>query len=112
MTYILTFQLLGEKYYKWIAMLQEFDLEFTATKSKKSLDFTKLICTLGSINTSTDFSEKIPDETLFLINTLDPWYGYIIFYLQTQSFQSELSRFDRRCIQHQSQPYQIIGDTL
>eukprot|EP00253_Pinus_taeda_P028302 PITA_28302 len=33
MTYILSHQLLGGKYLKWIVILQEFDLEFTTTKS-------------------------------------------------------------------------------
>ena len=37
MTYILSRQLLGGKYSKWIVIFQEFDLEFTAAKSKKSL---------------------------------------------------------------------------
>jgi len=44
MTYILTRQLLGGKYSKWIVILQEFDLVFTTTKSKKSLVFAKLFC--------------------------------------------------------------------
>ena len=34
MTYILSRQLLGGKYSKWIAILQEFDLEFVKSKSK------------------------------------------------------------------------------
>lgn len=33
-------------------------------------------------------------------------------YLQTSTFQSTLSKDDRRCIQHQSQHYCIIGDIL
>ena len=49
---------------------------------------------------------------MFLISTLDPWYGDIIFYLQTQSFQPEISRSQRRKIRFQSQQYNIIGDTL
>lgn len=43
MTYILTRQLLGGKYSKWIVILQEFNLVFTTAKSKKSLIFAKLI---------------------------------------------------------------------
>jgi len=52
------------------------------------------------------------DESLFLISTLDPWYGDVIVYLQTQSFQPELSKSERRKIRFQSQQYKIIGDTL
>eukprot|EP00253_Pinus_taeda_P012155 PITA_12155 len=55
--------------------------------------------------------ELIPDETLFLINSLEPWYGDIIFYLKTQTFRSDLSNSECRCIRHQSQPYRIIDDT-
>lgn len=40
MMYILSRQWLGGKYSKWIVILQEFDLEFTMAKSKKSLIFT------------------------------------------------------------------------
>ena len=43
MTYILSRQLLGEKDSKWIEILQEFDLEFIKSKSKKSLVFAELL---------------------------------------------------------------------
>eukprot|EP00253_Pinus_taeda_P017487 PITA_17487 len=52
------------------------------------------------------------DETLFLISTLDPWYGDIIIYLQTSSFRPGVSKDARQRIRHQSQPYRIIRDTL
>jgi hypothetical protein len=39
MQHILTCQLLGGKYSKWIVILQEFDLEFERAKSKKYLVF-------------------------------------------------------------------------
>lgn len=81
MTYILTHQFLGGKYSKWIVILQDFDLDFIATKSKKTLVYVELICALPSANTSIDFTEQIPDENLFLINALDPWYKDIIVYL-------------------------------
>jgi len=48
MMYILSRQLLGGKYSKWIIILQEFDLEFTTAKSKKSLVFVELLCSLPS----------------------------------------------------------------
>src|ERR1700722_16452294 len=64
MTYILSRQLLGGKYSKWIVILQEFDLEFTAAKSKKSLVFAELLCSLPSAAASSQIEESIPDETL------------------------------------------------
>ena len=81
MTYILSRQFLGGKYSKWIVSLQEFDLEFTVAKSKKSLAFTDLIFFVPSDSPPSRSEEYIPDDTLFLINTLDLWYGDIIVYL-------------------------------
>ena len=112
MIYILTRQLLGGKYSKWIVILQEFDLEFEKSKSKKSLVFAELICDFPRVDEETVAEESIIDESLFLISTLDPWYGDIIVYLQTQSFRPELSKSERRKIRFQSQQFKIIGDTL
>ena len=41
--FILTRRMIGGKYNKWIVILQEFDLKFVSTKSKKSLIFAELI---------------------------------------------------------------------
>ena len=43
MTYILSCQLLGGKYSKWIFILQEFDFEFIKSKSNNSLVLAKLL---------------------------------------------------------------------
>ena len=112
MMYILTKQLLGGKYSKWMVILQEFDLEFEKSKSKKSLIFAELMCDFPRTDTETVAEQPIMDESLFLISTIDPWYGDIIVYLQTQSFQPELSWSQRRKIRLQSQQYHIVGDTL
>lgn len=112
MIYILTKQLLGGKYSKWIIILQEFDLEFEKSKSKKSLVFAELMCDFPRADTETVAEEPIADESLFLISTLDPWYGDIIVYLQTQSFRLEISKSGCRKIRFQSQQFKIIGDTL
>ena len=86
MTYILSRQLLGGKYSKWIVILQEFDLEFIKSKSKKSLVLAKLLCDLPSDSTATTSKPSIFDDSLFLIGSSDPWYGDFIIYLQTQTF--------------------------
>eukprot|EP00253_Pinus_taeda_P023849 PITA_23849 len=72
MTYILSRQLLGRKYSKWIVILQEFDLEFTTAKCKKSLVFAELLFSLPSAIVPSQLEDHIPDQTLFLISTLDP----------------------------------------
>jgi hypothetical protein len=46
MQYILSRQILGGRYLKWIVLLQEFDLEFSTPKSKKSLVFAELMTDL------------------------------------------------------------------
>ena len=112
MMYIFTKHLLGGKYSKWIVFLQEFDLEFENSKSKKSLVLTELICDFPNNETETVVEHPITDESLFLINTNDPWYGYIIIYLQTKKIWPELSRSHRRKIHFQSHQYNIVGDTL
>ena len=93
--YILTKQFLGGKYSKWIVILQYFDLEFKKSKSKKSLLFAELMCDFQNIETETVVEHLIADESLFLISTIDPWYGDIIIYLQAQTFHPELSRKHR-----------------
>ena len=103
MMYILTKQLLGGKYSKWIVILQEFDLEFEKSKAKKSLVFAELMCDFPSTDTETVAEDSIADEYLFLISTLDPWYGDIIVYLQTQYFRPDISQTQRQKIRFQSQ---------
>jgi hypothetical protein len=112
MQHILTCQLLGGKYSKWIVILQEFDLEFECANSKKSLVFSELICDLPSAETENVAEDSLPNESLFLISFDDTWYGDIIIYLQTQTFWPTLSSTDRRRIQYQARQYIILSDTL
>jgi hypothetical protein len=52
------------------------------------------------------------DGSLFLIISDDIWYGDIIIYLQTQTFDPNISRVDNYRIRYQSRQYIIPGDTL
>ena len=81
MMYILTKKLIGGKYSKLIFILQDFDLEFEKSKSKKSLIFAELMCDFPHIDTENMAEQPIVHESLFLISTIDPWYGDIIVYL-------------------------------
>jgi hypothetical protein len=87
MYHILTCQVLGGKYSHWIVILQEFDLEFAKSKAKKYLVFVELMCDLPHTDEETVPNDSLPDESLFLISTSDPWYGDITLYLQTQCFR-------------------------
>ena len=83
MQYILSHQTLGGKYSKCIVILQEFNLEFITAKAKESLVFAELITNLPHDNHEHPSEESLPDESLFLIKSLDLWYGDILIYLQT-----------------------------
>ena len=56
--------------------------------------------------------ESLTHDSLFLIDSSNPWYGDIIVYLQTQQFRPELSKYDRRHLRHLAQHYLIISDAL
>jgi len=112
MTYILSRQLLGGKYSKWIAILQEFDLEFVKSKSKKALVFAELLCDLPSSSNDETSEETIVDESLFLISSSNSWYGDIIIYLQNQKYRPNTSRSEQKRIRYQSKDYMIVGTTL
>ena len=66
MMYILTKQLLGGKYSKWIVILQEFDLEFEKSKAKKSLVFAELMCDFPSTDTETVAKSPLWTNLYFL----------------------------------------------
>jgi hypothetical protein len=54
-------------------------------------------------------NESVPDDSLFLISTSDPWYGDITLYLQMQHFRPDLFHEYRRRIIHDMKHYLIIG---
>ena len=72
MFYILTRQVLGGNYSRWIVILQEFDLEFSKATSNKSLVFVEIMCDLPYDSMESEPSDSLPDEFLFLISTIDP----------------------------------------
>ena len=73
-------------------ILQEFDLEFVSTKSKKLLFFVELISYFPNLDEEEVYHEdSFVDEHIFLISTMDPWYGDIIVYLQTLKVPTHLS---------------------
>ena len=104
--------MIGGKYNKWIIILQEFDLEFVLAKLKKSLIFAELISDFPSEEEEEFYEDTFFDEHIFLISTLDPWYGYIIIYLQTLKVPTHLSRDERQGLRHVFKNYLIVDNTL
>ena len=72
--------------------MQEFNLEFVLEKSKKSLILAELISDFPSVEEEEVYEDMFVNEHIFLISTLDPWYGDIIVYLQTLKVPTHLSR--------------------
>jgi hypothetical protein len=110
--YVLTRCIIGGRYNKWIFILQEFDLDFASTKSKKSLVFVELISDFPRLDEDVIHVDSFVDEHIFLVFPFDPWYGDIVLYLQTLKFSQHLSRDDRRRVRYQAKKYTNIGDTL
>ena len=92
--------MIGGKYNKLIVILQEFDLEFFLAKSKKSLIFDELISYFPNLDEEEVYEDYFVDENIFLISTVDPWYGDIIMYLQTLKDPTHLSQDERRRLRH------------
>ena len=72
-------------------ILQEFDLEFVSANSKKSLIFAELILDFPNLDEGEVHEDSLINEHIFLISIVDPWYGDIIFYLQTLKIPTHLS---------------------
>ena len=81
--FFLIIRMIGGKYNKWIVILQDFDLEFILVKLKKLLIFTELISDSQNLDEEEVYEDSFIDEHIFLISTVDPWYGDIIICLQT-----------------------------
>ena len=79
--YVLSWWIVGGKFNKWIVILQEFELDFQSTKSKKSLVFAEFIAEFSVEEDVAIEEDSFLDEHIFSISTFDPWYGDIIFYL-------------------------------
>jgi hypothetical protein len=112
MKYILSCQILGGRYSKWAVILSEFDLIFSTPKAKKSLVFIELMVGLPRVYQPLQELESLPDDSLFLMDSSDPWYRDILVYLQTQRFRPSSMKEDCQRLCHLAQHYLIIGDAL
>jgi hypothetical protein len=69
---VLTRCIIRGEYNKWIVILQEFDLDFASTKSKKSLVFTELISNFPRLDEDVIHVDLFVDEHIFLVSLSDP----------------------------------------
>ena len=63
---------------------------------KKSLIFAELISDFPNLEEKEDYEDSFFNEHIFLISTVDPWYGDIIMFLQTLKVPTHLSWDERR----------------
>ena len=112
MKYILSRQILGGHYSKWVVILSEFDLVFSTPKAKKSLVFAELMAWLPRVSQPLQELESLLDDSLFLMDSLDPWYRDILVYLQTQCFHPLAIKDDRQRLRHLAQHCLIVGDVV
>ena len=81
MRHILSCQIIGGKYSKWILILQQFDLVFVAAKAKKYLVFAELLSDLPTVDPKEVAHDPFLDESIYLVNSSNHWYGNILVYL-------------------------------
>jgi hypothetical protein len=75
--------------------LQDFDLDFSLEKYKKSLVFSESILNFPRLDEEIVHNDSFVNEHIFLISSSDPWYGDIFICLQTLKFSQHLSRDDQ-----------------
>eukprot|EP00253_Pinus_taeda_P009163 PITA_09163 len=56
--------------------------------------------------------DQIPDEHLFAISVLSPWFAYVAYYLVSAQFPPHLSSKEKRRIVRKSAPFTWIGGNL
>jgi hypothetical protein len=77
---------------------EEFYLYFSSTKSNKFLVFTEPMSDFPRQDEHIFHDDSFDNEHIFLISSLEPWYGYILIYLQTLNLPQHILRDDRRRI--------------
>ena len=58
------------------------------------------------------YEDSFSNEHIFIISTVDPWYGDIIMYFQTLKVCTHLSQDERRRLCHVEKNYLIVDNTL
>jgi hypothetical protein len=70
--YVLTRRVIGGNINRWKVILQEYELDFVSTKSKKSLVFAELILELPVESSDIMLEDSPINGDIFLIASLDP----------------------------------------
>jgi hypothetical protein len=90
---------------QWILLLQEFNVEIRDKKGAENLvadHLSRLPTKEGDI---LPINELFPDEQLYAIHGVTPWYADIVNYLETQELPSTLSRAQKDKIKSDARYY-------
>lgn len=96
----------------WFLLLQQFDL----TSVDKPMKENVVVNFLSRVNFPVDeegmVEDKIPDEHMFAISVLSPWFVDISNYLVSAQFPPHLSSKEKSKIVRKSAPFTWIGGNL
>ena len=93
--YLLTKKDAKPRLIRWILLLQEFDLEIKDKKGSENVVADHLSRMLHGHDVEEEtlpLREHFPDEQLFAINVVDPWYADIINYIATKRVPENFTR--------------------
>ncbi|PIN22503.1 DNA-directed DNA polymerase [Handroanthus impetiginosus] len=89
---------------QWILLLQEFDLEIRDKKGMEDLVADHLNLLISSEDPF-PLKDSFPDEHLFSIQKITPWYADIVNYLVTKMLPKDLSKAQRDKIKSDAKYY-------
>ena len=96
---------------RWLLLLQRFDLTIVDKPGRENVVvdfFSRLDLPTGEEGTVDD---QMPDEHLFAISVLSPWFADITNYLVSAQFPPHLSSKEKSRIVRKSSPFTWTGAT-
>ncbi|XP_040369481.1 uncharacterized protein LOC112184819 [Rosa chinensis] len=93
--YLLTKKDAKPRLIRWMLLLQEFDLEIKDKKGSENVVADHLSRLVNGSNAEEDLlplHESFPDEQLFHLEVLEPWYADIVNYKVTKKFPDDLTK--------------------
>ncbi|XP_065854963.1 uncharacterized protein [Euphorbia lathyris] len=90
---------------RWILLLQEFDLEIRDKKGSKNLVADHLSRLLSSDSDNGELKVEFPDEHLFSINTIEPWYADLVNYMVTGAMPEDFIRNEKDKLRKEAKYY-------
>ncbi|CAH9078514.1 unnamed protein product [Cuscuta europaea] len=93
---------------RWILLLSEFDVEIKDKKGMENLvadHLSRLVLDEGNDHAKDDIRGEFPDETLFYLKEIRPWYAHIVNFLVLNRFPPSFSKSQKEKLQHDAKQY-------